>query len=120
MRETCLHACRDRGHGPVRFSRTAIRSRGAPDRAAVAAADAIIARLVKSPSLLLDAGDDLDAWPAATGDGDAKSRVVAPALEAKARAVLDDRMVHLAIEFSVLLDPGDAISRADLAYLDAR
>jgi hypothetical protein len=54
-----------------------VESHGAPDRAAIAAADPILARLVASPSLLLDAGDDLDAWLAATGDGATKSRVIA-------------------------------------------
>jgi hypothetical protein len=41
------------------------------------------------------------------------------ALEARARAVLDDRMAHLGLEFAVLLDPGDEVSKADLALLDA-
>jgi hypothetical protein len=42
------------------------------------------------------------------------------AVEARARAVLDDRMTHLALELAVLMDPGDEASRADLALLDAR
>jgi hypothetical protein len=41
------------------------------------------------------------------------------ALEARARAVLDDRMAHLGLEFAVLLDPSDEVSKADLALLDA-
>jgi hypothetical protein len=50
---------------------------GAQDKAAIEAADQLVARLVESPSLLLDAGDDLDAWLAATGDAALKSRVTA-------------------------------------------
>ncbi|HET7502556.1 MAG TPA: hypothetical protein VFK02_16160 [Kofleriaceae bacterium] len=42
------------------------------------------------------------------------------ALEARARAVLDDRLTHLGLEFAVLVDPGDEVVKADLALLDAR
>ena len=42
------------------------------------------------------------------------------ALEARARAVLDDRMAHLALELTVVFDPGDEVIKADLALLDAR
>lgn len=42
------------------------------------------------------------------------------AVEARARAVLGDRMIHLALELAVLVDPGDEVSKADLALLDAR
>jgi hypothetical protein len=54
-----------------------VESHGAQDRPAIEAADRIVARLVESPSLLLDAGDDLDAWLAATTDPAANSRVIA-------------------------------------------
>jgi hypothetical protein len=54
-----------------------VEGRGAQDRAAIAAADPIVARLAESPSMLLDAGDDLEAWLAATTDAAAKSRVAA-------------------------------------------
>jgi hypothetical protein len=42
------------------------------------------------------------------------------ALEAKARAALDDRMTHLGLELALILDPSDEVTRADLAMLDAR
>ncbi|HEY6178986.1 MAG TPA: hypothetical protein VIX73_31250, partial [Kofleriaceae bacterium] len=51
-----------------------VEGRGKPDQRAIEAADQIIARLVESPSLLLDAGEDLDTWLAATSDGAAKTR----------------------------------------------
>jgi hypothetical protein len=41
------------------------------------------------------------------------------AVEARARAVFDDRMTHLAYEFAALSDPGDEETKADLALLDA-
>lgn len=43
-----------------------------------------------------------------------------PALEARARAVLDDKLAHLTLELSTLVDPADAETKADLAYLDRR
>lgn len=52
-----------------------VEGHGAQDRAVIEAADQIVARLVESPSLLLDAGDDLDAWLAITADSAAKTRV---------------------------------------------
>jgi hypothetical protein len=42
------------------------------------------------------------------------------ALEARTRAVFDDRMTHLGLEFAAVLDPGDELTKADLALLDAR
>jgi hypothetical protein len=42
------------------------------------------------------------------------------ALESRARAVFDDRMTHLGFEFAAVLDPGDELTKADLALLDAR
>jgi hypothetical protein len=54
-----------------------VESGGTQDRATIEAADQIVARIVESPSLLLDAGDDLDAWLAATADAALKSRVTA-------------------------------------------
>ncbi|HEX3475891.1 MAG TPA: hypothetical protein VHT91_12785, partial [Kofleriaceae bacterium] len=54
-----------------------VEDRGAQDRTVIEAADRIVARLVESPSLLLDAGDDLDAWLAATADAALKGRVTA-------------------------------------------
>jgi hypothetical protein len=46
-----------------------------PSGATLDAADEIVARLAESPSLLLDAGGDFDAWLAATGPGERKTRV---------------------------------------------
>lgn len=43
-----------------------------------------------------------------------------PALEAHARAVLDDRLTHLGYELAVVLDPSDEASKQDLADLDRR
>lgn len=42
------------------------------------------------------------------------------ALETRARAVLDDKLAHLQYELGVILDPSDEVTKADLAYLDAR
>ena len=42
------------------------------------------------------------------------------AFEARAKAALDDKLVHLAFELGVLLDPSNPRTKADLAYLDQR
>jgi len=47
---------------------------GADATAAIASADKIVERLFDSPSLLLDAGADLDAWLAATKPGDLRTK----------------------------------------------
>jgi hypothetical protein len=47
---------------------------GVPPRAALDQADKIVERLCDSPSLLLDAGADLDAWIAATTSGDLRAK----------------------------------------------
>ena len=44
---------------------------------AIASADAIVARLVDSPSLLADAGADLDGWLAATESAELRAKVLA-------------------------------------------
>jgi len=43
-----------------------------------------------------------------------------PALEARAKAVLDNRLEHLALELALVLDPTNQIAKEDLAYLDKR
>ncbi|HEX4417069.1 MAG TPA: hypothetical protein VH165_04175 [Kofleriaceae bacterium] len=43
-----------------------------------------------------------------------------PALEARARAVLDDKLAHLSLELSTLIDPSNVEDKVDLAYLDRR
>jgi hypothetical protein len=43
-----------------------------------------------------------------------------PALEARARAVLDDKLAHLALELAVVLDPTSPTEKEDLVYLDRR
>lgn len=47
----------------------------APDGATIAAADKIVARLSESPSLLVDAGSDFEAWLVATQPGDNRVRM---------------------------------------------
>ncbi len=42
------------------------------------------------------------------------------ALEARANAVLGDKLARAGLELAVLLDPGDPTTKEDLAYLDAR
>jgi tetratricopeptide (TPR) repeat protein len=41
-------------------------------------------------------------------------------LEARARPVLDDKLMHLALELEVVCDPTSEVAKAELAYLDAR
>jgi hypothetical protein len=43
-----------------------------------------------------------------------------PAVQAKARAVLDDRTNRVGLERGALFDPTSDSARADLAVLDAR
>jgi hypothetical protein len=42
------------------------------------------------------------------------------ALEARAKAVLDDKLARLSRELAVLVDPGDPAAAEDLAYFDKR
>jgi hypothetical protein len=42
------------------------------------------------------------------------------ALEARARPVLDDKLVRLSLELNLLLDPSDPVVKQDLAYFDRR
>lgn len=42
------------------------------------------------------------------------------ALEARAKAVFDDKLVRVSLELALLLDPGDPAAKQDLAYFDRR
>jgi len=42
------------------------------------------------------------------------------ALEARARAAFDDKLVRLGLELALLLDPSDPVAKQDIAYFDRR
>ena len=61
---------------PLEALATLVEHTGAPEDApAIEAADKLVAQLAESPSLLLDAGGDLDTWMASTTAADTRSRV---------------------------------------------